>query len=76
MRLTGRAAVAAHVVPRHPLDLPQDGLGQLLHDVVLADVVVALESLVQRLLLAVLQHRDPAAGGRRSEHRGRRGEEI
>lgn len=76
LRLTGRAAVAAHVVPRHPLHLSQDGLGQLLHDVVLADVVVALEGLVQRLLLAVLQHRDPAGGGRRSVHRRRREEEI
>lgn len=52
--LTGRSAVAAHVIPRHPLDLSQDCLGQLLHDVVLADMLVPFKGLIQRLLLTVL----------------------
>lgn len=58
--LTGRSAVAAHVVSRHPLHLHQDGLGELLNDVVLADMLVSFEGLVQSLLLTVLKHRDPA----------------
>lgn len=53
---TGSSAVAADVVAGHPLDLTQDGLGELLHDVVLANVLVALKSVVERLLFAVLQH--------------------
>lgn len=54
--LTGRSAVTAHVVSRHPLHLHQDGLGELLDDVVLSDVLVSFKSLSQRLLLAVLKH--------------------
>lgn len=52
--LTGRSAVAAHVISSHSLDLCQDRLGQLLHDVVLAHMLVPFEGLIQRLLLAVL----------------------
>lgn len=54
--LTGSSTVTADVVPRHPLDLTQDGLGQLLHNVVLANMLVSLKGVVERLLLAVLQN--------------------
>lgn len=52
--LTRRSAIAAHVISRHPLHLSQDCLGQLLHDVVLANVLVPFKGLVQSLLLTVL----------------------
>ncbi len=58
--LTGSSAVTADVVTRHPLDLTQDGLGQLLHNVVLANMMITLKGIVERLLLAVLQHWDPS----------------
>lgn len=58
--LTGSSAVTADVVTRHPLDLSQDGLGQLLYNVVLANMLVTLKGVVERLLLAVLQHWDPS----------------
>ncbi len=70
--LTGSSAVTADVVSRHPLDLTQDGLGQLLHNVVLANMLVTLKGVVERLLLAVLQHWDPSEktsrGIRNTEH--------
>lgn len=52
--LTGRSAVTAHVVSRHPLDLSQNGFRQLLHDVVLTDMLVPFKGLIQRLLFTVL----------------------
>jgi hypothetical protein len=54
--LTGRSAVAAHIVAAHPLDLADDGLGQLLDYVVLPSLVlVSFEGIVQGFLLTVLQ---------------------
>lgn len=58
--LTGCSAVTAHVVSGHPLHLHQDRLGELLNDVVLTNMLVSFKGLIQRLLLTVLEHRDPA----------------
>lgn len=62
--LTGCPAVTADVISCHPLDLSQDGLGELLHYVVLSGALVPFESLVQCLLFTVLKNRDPAASHR------------
>lgn len=62
--LTGSSAVTADVVPWHPRHFTQDGLGQLLHNVILSDFLVTFEGSIQSFLFSVLQDRDPSAEGK------------